>query len=120
MSPPAGTVAKLNGSPSPVVNRTALKESNRVFEIQKGLNLMGIKTKATQDSLVIYGNPNLKIKKNIKIFPHLDHRICMSFFILGQALGINMTIKGFESVNSSFPNFLKLQKKLGAKYEIKT
>ena len=43
----------------------------------------------------------------------------MSFFILGQALGINMTIKGFESVNSSFPNFLKLQKKLGAKYEIK-
>ena len=80
---------------------------------------MGIKTKATQDSLVIYGNPNLKIKKNIKIFAHLDHRICMGFFILGQALGINMTIKGFESVNSSFPNFLKLQKKLGAKYEIK-
>ena len=102
------------------LSELALKESNRVFEIQKGLNLMGIKTKATQDSLVIYGNPNLKIKKNIKIFPHLDHRICMSFFILGQALGINMTIKGFESVNSSFPNFLKLQKKLGAKYEIKT
>ena len=47
------------------LSELALKESNRVFEIQKGLNLMGIKTKATQDSLVIYGNPNLKIKKNI-------------------------------------------------------
>ena len=43
----------------------------------------------------------------------------MSFFILGQALGSRMIINGFESVNSSFPNFLKLQKKLGAKYEIK-
>ena len=96
-----------------------IKETDRIFEMQKGLNLMGIKTKATFDSLTIQGSPNLKIKKNIKIFAHLDHRVCMSFFILGQALGINMTIKGFESVNSSFPNFLKLQKKLGAKYEIK-
>tara|TARA_B100001996_G_scaffold210287_1_gene161369 strand:+ start:5362 stop:6699 length:1338 start_codon:yes stop_codon:yes gene_type:complete len=101
------------------LSELALKESNRIFEIQKGLHLMGIKTKATKDSLAIYGNPNLKIKRNIKIFAHLDHRICMGFFILGQALGIDMTIKGFESVNSSFPNFLKLQKKLGAKYEIK-
>ena len=50
----------------------------------------------------------------------MDHRIAMSFFILGQTLGKHMTIKGFESVNSSFPNFLKLQKKLGAEYEIKT
>ena len=28
-------------------------------------------------------------------------------------------IKGFETVTSSFPNFLSLQKKLGAKFEIK-
>ena len=43
----------------------------------------------------------------------------MSFFVLGQIIGANILIKGFETVTSSFPNFLSLQKKLGAKFEIK-
>ena len=43
----------------------------------------------------------------------------MSFFIFAQITGSNVAIKGFETVKSSFPNFLNLQKKIGAKYEIK-
>ena len=33
--------------------------------------------------------------------------------------GNNLIINGFETVLSSFPNFLKLQRQIGAKYEIK-
>ena len=84
-----------------------------------GYGLIGIKTESTRDTLTIYGNPKIKFQKKISVSTNLDHRIAMSFFILGQTLGTHMTIKVFESVNSSFPNFLKLQKKLGAKYEIK-
>ena len=80
---------------------------------------MGIRTKSTLDTLTIYGNPNINFKRRINISTNLDHRIAMSFFILGQILDNSITIKGFESVSSSFPNFLKLQKKLGAKFEIK-
>ena len=44
----------------------------------------------------------------------------MTSFIAGTIIpGANIIIKGFETVSSSFPNFLKLQKKIGAKYEIK-
>ena len=38
---------------------------------------------------------------------------------MAQVTESNVLIKGFETVKSSFPNFLKLQKEIGAKYEIK-
>ena len=43
----------------------------------------------------------------------------MCFFIFAQVTGSSVLISGFETVKSSFPNFLNLQKKIGAKYEIK-
>ena len=43
----------------------------------------------------------------------------MANFVAGQVIGANILIKGFETVASSFPNFLKFQKQIGAKYEIK-
>ena len=68
---------------------------------------------------MIFGNPNIKIKTPIQISSDLDHRVAMASFVVGQIIGGKILIKGFETVSSSFPNFLKLQKKIGAKYEIK-
>ena len=48
----------------------------------------------------------------------MDHRVCMSAFVLASVTGSNVVIKGFETVNSSFPTFLKLQKKIGTKFKI--
>ena len=84
-----------------------------------GLNQIGIKTKSTKDSLVIFGNPNIKIKKTLKIFSKNDHRIAMAFFCLAQLVGGNVQIHNFETVNTSFSKFLPLMQKIGAKYEIK-
>ncbi len=97
-----------------------LKESDRIKSISTGLKAFGIKTHSTKDSLEITGNPKIRIRKKIEIPSLMDHRIAMSFFILAQLTDSNVLIKGFETVKSSFPNFLKLQKKIiGAKYEIK-
>ena len=101
------------------ISELRLKESDRIRSISKGLNAFGIKTHSTKDSLKILGNPKIKPKKQIKISAELDHRIAMSFFIMAQVTESNVLIKGFETVKSSFPNFLKLQKEIGAKYEIK-
>ena len=67
----------------------------------------------------IYGNPKINLKKPIQISSNLDHRVAMASFVAGQVTGCKILIKGFETVSSSFPNFLKFQKKIGAKYEIK-
>ena len=48
-----------------------------------------------------------------------DHRICMSSAILSLATGIKTKINNFETVNTSFPNFISLTRQLGGKVEIK-
>ena len=35
----------------------------------------------------------------------MDHRIAMAFAIMGTKLGVNLTIKDSEYINTSFPGF---------------
>ena len=95
------------------------KESDRIKSMEKGLNKIGIKTKSTQNSLNIYGNPNIKIKKKLDIFSNNDHRVAMSWAILGLLIEGKIEIHNFDTVNTSFPNFLSLIKSVGGKIEIK-
>ena len=101
------------------INELRHKESDRIKNMEKGFKKIGIKTESTEDSLKIYGNPNLKIKKNLNIFSDGDHRIAMSWAILGLLVGGKLKIHNFETVNTSFPNFIKLIRNLGGKIEIK-
>ena len=94
------------------------KESDRIENIENGLNKIGIKTKSTKNSLKIFGDPSVKMKKALEIHPKNDHRIAMSFEILGLLLGKKIKIRNFETVNTSFPGFLKLIRKVGGKGEI--
>ena len=95
------------------------KESDRIKNMEIGLNQLGIKTKSTINSLKIFGNPNIHTNKKIKIFSKKDHRIAMSFFCLALLINKKIEIKNFETVNTSFSKFLTIMKKIGAKYEIK-
>jgi len=101
------------------ISELRLKESDRIKNISEGLKAFNIKTSSTKDSLKIFGCPVFKKDKQVKISAALDHRVAMCFFIFAQVTGSSVLISGFETVKSSFPNFLKLQKKIGAKYEIK-
>ena len=87
--------------------------------MELGLNKIGIKTKSSPNSLKIFGNSNIKIKKKINIYPKGDHRIAMSWLILSLFLGKKVKIHNFETVNTSFPNFVSLIKSLGGSIEIK-
>ena len=64
------------------------KESPRLIWGAKILNKMGIKTILTNDSIKIYGNPNLKIDKKIIIKNYLkDHRVFMTSVIAALSIG---------------------------------
>ena len=74
---------------------------------------MGVKTKLTKDSIKIFGNPNLKIKKKIQIKNYLkDHRVFMTSVIAALSFGGIWKIYDRDSINTSFPNFLKILNKL--------
>ena len=85
------------------------KESPRLKWGSKILNEMGIKTITTEDSIKIFGNPNLKINKKIIIKNYLkDHRVFMTSIIAALTFGGKWKIHDKDSIKTSFPNFLKI------------
>tara|TARA_B100000963_G_C22628701_1_gene673753 strand:+ start:2199 stop:3521 length:1323 start_codon:yes stop_codon:yes gene_type:complete len=89
------------------------KESPRLKWGAKILNMMGVKTKLTKSSIKIYGDPNLILKKKIKITNFLkDHRIFMTSVVAALSFGGSWEIHDKDSINSSFPNFLSILKEL--------
>jgi len=97
------------------------KESDRVKRMSENLKAFGIKTKITRDKIKVYGS-TLEIyskRKKININAVLDHRIQMSAILLGAVSKSIVTVKGCETIKTSFPNFFELLKKCGIKYEIK-
>ena len=91
------------------------KESPRLLWGSKILTKMGIKNVVTDSSIKIFGNPNLKITKKIVIKDFLkDHRIFMTSSIAALTFGGEWHIHDKDSINSSFPSFLKKIRSLGA------
>ena len=85
------------------------KESPRLKWGSKILNLMGIKTITTENSIKIFGNPNLKLNKKIVIKNYLkDHRVFMTSLIAALSFGGIWHIYDKDSVKTSFPDFLKI------------
>ena len=94
------------------------KESPRLIWAEKILNKIGVKTHLTQDSIKIFGNPDLdlSISKKIVIKNYLkDHRVFMMSCIAALSFGGKWKINDKDSINTSFPIFLKILKDLGAK-----
>ena len=100
------------------INELRQKESDRLKIAARFLKSIGIKVDEKFDSLKIYGNPNIKIKKQVIIKNFLkDHRVFMMSCVAALTLGGDFKIYDKKSINSSFPNFLDLLKKLGAKID---
>ena len=91
------------------------KESPRLIWGAKILKMMGVKTIVTNDSIKIFGNPNLKVKRNIYIKKFLkDHRVFMTSVVAALIFGGKWQIFDKDSIKTSFPSFLNKIKSLGA------
>tara|TARA_B100000575_G_C23125766_1_gene652200 strand:+ start:341 stop:1666 length:1326 start_codon:yes stop_codon:yes gene_type:complete len=91
------------------------KESPRLKWGSKILNEIGIKNIVTNNSIKIYGNPNLKVKKKIIIKKFLkDHRVFMTSVVAALTFGGEWQIFDKDSVKTSFPSFLQKINHLGA------
>ena len=87
------------------------KESPRLKWAEKILRKLGVRTITTNHSIKIYGNPNLNLKFNKKIIIKnylKDHRVFMTSVIAALSFGGEWTVHDKDSINTSFPNFLKI------------
>ena len=87
------------------------KESPRLKWAKKILTYLGVKTITTNDSIKIYGNPNLNLNSDKKIIIKnylKDHRVFMTSLVAALSFGGKWNIHDKDSINTSFPNFLKI------------
>lgn len=91
-----------------------VKESDRLLMIAEGLKACGVKLEMGEDSLTIHGNGKPP-KGGTKIVTALDHRIAMSFLVLGSVSDEPISIDDAAPIKTSFPNFVELMNELGMK-----
>ena len=78
-----------------------------------GVIKAGVKTIEKAESLIIYGS---KVVGGCSIDSELDHRIAMSFLILGLISKEPIKVLRPSTIETSFPNFYKLMIELGANF----
>ncbi|MGM5057629.1 3-phosphoshikimate 1-carboxyvinyltransferase [Rhizobium sp. 814_E9_N1_1] len=97
-----------------------VKESDRLSAVADGLKLNGVDCDEGEDFLIVRGRPDGKGLGNAagdKVSTHLDHRIAMSFLVMGLASEHPVTIDDAAMIATSFPEFMQLMTGLGARIE---
>lgn len=94
-----------------------VKESDRLLGIYNFLSKNGIEVKIDSNNLIINGSSGGP-KGGGLVETNLDHRIAMSSIILGMVSDESIRIDDIETIKTSFPNFIELMKKLGARISV--
>lgn len=97
------------------IGELRLKESDRIAAIADGLAANGVAVEARDDTLVVRGRSGPIGGGTVKTL--MDHRIAMSFLVLGLAADAPVGIDDARPIATSFPEFRDLMAELGAKFE---
>ena len=99
------------------VRELRVKESDRIDAMAKGLRSNGVSVDEGEDWWIVKGNGAGSVKGGSTCQTFLDHRIAMSFLILGLSSQKYIDIDDCSPINTSFPNFIQLMRELGANLE---
>ncbi len=91
-----------------------VKESDRLSATKAGLDQAGVTSHIEGDCLVVEGGGG-QVRGGGLVETHMDHRMAMSFLILGLGSKQPMSVDDVSIVDTSFPGFLDLMNGLGAK-----
>lgn len=94
------------------VRSLRVKETERVVAVQQELKKMGIRTEATDDTIVIYGGA----PKAARIDTYDDHRMAMAFAVAGTKLP-GMEIREPDVVSKTFPHFWDALSSIGVELQ---
>jgi len=94
-----------------------VKESDRLSAVADGLKANGVDCTEGEASLIVRGTPGGKGVGGGTVATHLDHRIAMSFLVMGLAAEKPVTIDDSAMIATSFPEFMDLMTGLGARIE---
>ncbi len=91
-----------------------IKESDRLAAIAAGLAANGVTAEIDGDNLIVQGTGD--VPGGGMVATHMDHRIAMSFLVMGLATRQPVTVDDVAMIATSFPEFQDLMRGLGADF----
>jgi 3-phosphoshikimate 1-carboxyvinyltransferase len=91
-----------------------VKESDRLTLMARGLMHCGVKVEVEGDDLIVHGT-GAPPRGGTMVETAMDHRIAMSFLVLGTRSAAPVAIDDGSFIATSFPNFVPMMNKLGTK-----
>ena len=99
----------------PGVKELRVKESDRIAAMADGLRAGGVTVEDGPDWWTVHGLGHGNVPGGFTAVTHLDHRIAMSFLVLGLATQKPVALDDGGPIATSFPIFEDLMQTLGAK-----
>jgi 3-phosphoshikimate 1-carboxyvinyltransferase len=97
------------------IGELRVKESDRIAAVGAGLKANGIAAEEAPEALLVHGMA--KVPGGGTVPTSLDHRIAMSFLVLGLAAEAAVTIDDARTIATSYPDFRTAMTALGAAFE---
>lgn len=91
-----------------------VKESDRIAAMAAGLAACGVGVEELPDGLIVHGNGGAMVAGGATVAARLDHRIAMSFAVLGLRARAPVVVDDARPIATSFPGFVDLMVGLGA------
>ncbi|MBU4531604.1 MAG: 3-phosphoshikimate 1-carboxyvinyltransferase [Hoeflea sp.] len=102
----------------PGLEELRVKESDRLAAVARGLELNGVDCTEGEDWLSVRGRPDGKgfgaRSKDAVVATWLDHRIAMSFLVMGLASEHPVHVDDCAIIATSFPEFMDMMTGMGA------
>jgi 3-phosphoshikimate 1-carboxyvinyltransferase len=96
------------------VRELRVKESDRIDAMARGLEACGVRVEEDEDTLTVHGMGAGGVPGGAVCATHIDHRIAMSFLVLGLASKKPVSVDDGSPIATSFPVFEGLMAGLGA------
>jgi 3-phosphoshikimate 1-carboxyvinyltransferase len=94
-----------------------VKESDRIDAMARGLEACGVAVEEGSDWWIVHGRGPGGVPGGATVAARLDHRIAMSFLVLGLAARAPVTVDDGGPIATSFPVFRALMTGLGAEID---
>jgi 3-phosphoshikimate 1-carboxyvinyltransferase len=91
-----------------------VKESDRITMMVDGLRACGVDAEELPDGLVVRGHGPKSVRGGASIRTLGDHRVAMSFLVLGLASKEPVVVDDADMIATSFPGFADFMQGLGA------
>ena len=96
------------------IKELRVKESDRIDAMARGLEACGVRIEEDEDTLIVHGLGAGNVPGGATCKTHIDHRIAMSFLVLGMAAQKPVSVDDASPIATSFPLFEGLMAGLGA------